>query len=322
MPATRRDFLRKSIWMGGSLAINPIISMAGNEFILTSSEPDAFSLSVFSKHLQWLNYQEMATLVAEMGFDGIDLTVRPAGHVLPEKVTEDLPKAVEIIRKAGLNVYMITTAITDAKQPYTEAILKTASGLGIRHYRLGWLNYDDSKSIEDNLTIFESQLSSIAAMNEKYSISGEYQNHSGKYFGASIWDLDAVLKKINSPWIGSQYDILHATIEGANAWPIGFKLLNPYVKSLDLKDFEWTKKEGKSFAREVPFGTGIIDYKTFLAQVKQQKLSVPLSAHFEYELGGAENGATKLTIDKDEVIKAMKRDCRKIREMLKGAGLV
>jgi sugar phosphate isomerase/epimerase len=311
--------------MSGSIILNPVIDVKGPESLPAKGakdESDAFKLSVFSKNLQWLNYQEMATLVAEMGFDGIDLTVRPGGHVLPEKVTEDLPRAVDIIRKAGLNVYMITTAIQDAKEPYAEAILKTAGGLGIRHYRLGWFNYKDDKSIEDNLAIFESQLGSIAVMNKKYSIYGEYQNHSGRYFGASIWDLHAVLKKINSPWVGSQYDILHATVEGANAWPIGFKLLSPYVKSLDIKDFEWLKKDGKPIAEEVPVGMGIVDYKAFLAQVKQQKLSVPLSAHFEYELGGAENGATTLTVPKEQVVAAMKRDCQKIREMLKSAGLV
>ena len=44
------------------------------------------------------DYNEMSKVVAEMGFDGVDLTVRPQGHVLPERVEADLPKAVEAIR--------------------------------------------------------------------------------------------------------------------------------------------------------------------------------------------------------------------------------
>ena len=33
----------------------------------------------------------MAEVVAENGFDGADLTVRPGGQVLPENVEKDLP---------------------------------------------------------------------------------------------------------------------------------------------------------------------------------------------------------------------------------------
>src|SRR5215471_21767251 len=52
-------------------------------------------ISVFSKHFQWTNCREMAAIAKEIGFDGIDLTVRQSGHVLPERVEEDLPKAAE-----------------------------------------------------------------------------------------------------------------------------------------------------------------------------------------------------------------------------------
>lgn len=64
-------------------------------------------LHVFSKPLQWLGYDAMAELVAEAGLGGIDLSVRPKGHVEPERVGEDLPKAVEAARKQGLTIEMI-----------------------------------------------------------------------------------------------------------------------------------------------------------------------------------------------------------------------
>ena len=57
------------------------------------------SVSVFSKHLQYLDYRALAGTIAEAGFGGIDLTVRDGGHVLPERVGDDLPKAVEAARE-------------------------------------------------------------------------------------------------------------------------------------------------------------------------------------------------------------------------------
>jgi hypothetical protein len=55
-------------------------------------------LCLFSKHLPKLNYAELASTVKQIGFEGVDLTVRPGGHVLPERAAEDLPRAVEAIR--------------------------------------------------------------------------------------------------------------------------------------------------------------------------------------------------------------------------------
>ena len=43
--------------------------------------------------------------------------------------------------------------------------------------------------------------------------------------------------------------------------------------------------------------------------------------HFEYDLGGAENGAKIIKIDKKEVISAMKKDLSLLKTWLKEAGL-
>ena len=117
---TRRTFLGSSLAaaaVGGAPA-EP--NASGNKFV------------IFSKHLQWAPWGEMAAAAMECGFDGIDLTVRKGGHVEPERVVDDLPRAAEAIRKAGSELVMITAGIVDAKSAHAEAILKTASALGVR----------------------------------------------------------------------------------------------------------------------------------------------------------------------------------------------
>jgi sugar phosphate isomerase/epimerase len=325
MKTSRRDFIKNSILTtaGISLAVNsPAASPKetiekSHPFFDQYTDKEAFKISIFSKHLHWLDYAEMAKVAAAMGFDGVDLTVRPQGHVLPEKVEEDLPKAVAAVRKEGMDVYMITTSINDAADPFTERILKTASELGIRHYRTGYYMYDDKVSVDDNLARFKSQLSKLALLNKKYSISGEYQNHSGgQYFGAPVWDLYEVLKQINSPWIGSQYDINHATVEGANTWPVGLKLLKSFIKSIDIKDFLWTNREDKWQIDYVPLGEGMVDFKKYFGLLKQYGISVPISVHYEYPLGGAEHGDRSLKMSREEVISAMKKDLTTLKNFL------
>jgi sugar phosphate isomerase/epimerase len=73
--------------------------------------------------LQWLrSADEVADAAAEMGYDGVDVTVRPyPGHVDPARVGQELPGFVKALRKRGLQVVEITTNIADAESPYAEA---------------------------------------------------------------------------------------------------------------------------------------------------------------------------------------------------------
>src|SRR4051794_4202465 len=77
-------------------------------------------VAVFSKHLQFLQGEELAKATAEIGFDGLDLSVRAGGHVDPARVAQDLPPLIKIIRAHGLEVPMVTTGIEDADTPHAE----------------------------------------------------------------------------------------------------------------------------------------------------------------------------------------------------------
>ena len=272
---------------------------------------------IFSKHLQWLDYAPMAETAAEVGFDGIDLTVRPGGHVAPERVEEDLPKAVETAKRAGVSVVMMTTAITDPDDPKTKAILKTAGRLGIRFYRMGYYRYDKTRSIPETLKDAAPRLGELVAMNEHYGVAGSYQNHAGNgYVGAALWDLYTLFKDLDPKWIGSQYDIRHATVEGGMSWPTTFRLLAPYVNTLVAKDFRWVKAENRWRVENCPLGEGAVDWTQYRKLLQAHRISVPMSLHLEYPLGGAEHGKRTLTVDRKRVVEAMKRDLQTLRAWL------
>jgi hypothetical protein len=84
-------------------------------------------VSIFSKHLQFVQGTELAKAASEIGFDGVDITVRKGGHIAPEQVKETLPPLVATLRKQGLEVPMITTEIVDADTPHAEDVIRTAS---------------------------------------------------------------------------------------------------------------------------------------------------------------------------------------------------
>jgi len=272
---------------------------------------------IFSKHLQFLDYTAMAETAADIGFDGVDLTVRPGGHVSPENVERDLPRAVEAVRKVGLQVPMMTTAITDPGDPRTEPILNTASRLGIRYYRMGYLSYDRQAGIAETLQAYAPRLRELAALNEKYGIHGAYQNHSGTRVGGPVWDLWELLKSIEPRGLGVQYDVRHATAEGGRSWPLGFQLLSPWIKITAIKDFYWRQENGDWGIQDCPLGQGMVDFQQYFGMVKSLPVRGPISLHFEYDLPGEELGQRDRT---EQTARVMRRDLQTLRGMLAGAG--
>jgi len=257
----------------------------------------------------------MAEAAAEIGFNGVDLTVRPNGHVLPEQVEMDLPKAMEAIKNAGLATTMITTTIQDANDATDKNVVETAARLGVKYYRMNWLKYPEGKSIPEAMMQFKKTLTDLSHLNRKLSITGCYQNHSGNLAGASIWELWEILKNADHKNMGVQYDIRHAVVEGGMSWRNGLSLIHPHIKILAIKDFIWSKKNGTWAVENVPLGEGMIDFKSYFKILKELNIQVPVSLHYEYPMGGADRGASSITIDKQVVFDHMKRDLMKLKQL-------
>ncbi|MEO6284931.1 MAG: TIM barrel protein [Dyadobacter sp.] len=309
---SRRNFLINSALAGSA------IPMLTNEAFSKSHTAlaDTPKINIFSKHLQFLNYQDMAEAAKELGFDGIDLTVRPKGHVLPEKVETDLPMAVEAMKKVGFSPLMFCTAVEDAGNPLDKNVLETAAKLGFKYYRMNWYKYNDQKSIPELLADYQVKMAGLSQLNSKIGLTGCYQNHSGRMVGASMFEIWNILQKADAKTMGAQYDIRHATVEGGLSWQTGFNLIRPNIKTIVIKDFVWEKNNtGKWAVKSVPMGEGMVDFKTYFKLIKDLKIDVPVCLHLEYPLGGADQGADKITVDKKVVFDAMKRDLQKVKEL-------
>lgn len=278
-------------------------------------------IHVFSKPLQWLDDEALAETAAAAGFDGVDLTVRPGGHVLPERVQDDLPRAVAAVRQAGLSVDMITTAIAEARAAQTESILKTASALGIKYYRMAWIDYDDRLGIIENLEELKPRFRDLAAINQHYQIHGAYQNHAGVKVGGPVWDIWYLLKDIDPRWLGCQYDVRHATVEGANSWVHGCKLISAHIKTTVIKDFKWVHRDGAWREESCPLGEGMVDFNKYFAMVKAMNLAGPITMHFEYPIFETSEENASISAKTQKVIAVMQKDLQTLRGMMEKAGL-
>jgi sugar phosphate isomerase/epimerase len=274
-------------------------------------------IAIFSKHLEFLEGDELARGAKEIGFDGIDLAVRKGGHVEPERVKQDLPALVAIIRAQGLEVPMLTTDIIDADTPYAIDVLESMTALGIHYYRWGGFKWNNGHPIAQQIDEFKPRVAKLAALNGRYQASAMYHTHSGAgLVGASIWDLHAILSGFDPKLVGVNYDVGHATVEGGlGGWIESFRITGQYLRGVAVKDFLWEKDAaGHWQAAWKPLGQGMVRFPQFFTMLREASFSGPLQLHFEYPLGGAENGKKKdLTMSRADIFGAMKRDLTTLR---------
>lgn len=243
-----------------------------------------YPINFFTKPLDKYGHDFMIDTLKMGGVDGLDLTVRPRGSVLPETVAEDLPLVAEMARKNGLLLEMMVSNITSAKTPHAKNVLKTAAKHDIKHYRMGYFRYNDEEKAKETIARANTQIQSLIDINAHYCIQGGYQNHTGNYFGAPLWDLIGVLEKVASPWISSQFDIYHAYSEGYRSWQVSMEMMAPKIGSLAIKDFTWEINNGQAKIKKVPLGQGIVDLDGFFKNIKNINIKAPITLHIEYPL--------------------------------------
>ncbi len=316
----RRKFIKQAAAGAAGLVTVP------NTFLSASPLPRTKlnnPICIFTKHLQWIDPEDLGKFVKDLGFDGVDLTVRKGGHVEHSEAVKTLPDAIEKIRKSGTSVPMMVTNINDPNDPITEPLLKSASENGVGYYRMSYYRYEPNMGIEENLIDLRAKVAQLADLNEKYGIHGAYQNHQGERVGGPVWDLWYLMKDLNPEWIGIQYDIRHATVEGGMSWPTGFKLVKDFIKCSVIKDFVWEQRDDNTWRPlSVPIGSGMVDFNRYFECYKSYELNGPISIHYEYPL--FEQEVKSLT--KSQKMKfartVIAKDLEKLREHLQKAGIV
>lgn len=245
-------------------------------------------LVMFSKMLQEFSVAEAARRIKELGFDGVDLTVRPKGHVEPENVGLALPEALKAIRDQGLSVPMITTGITSADDPAAEPTMAAAVHEDIRYLKLGYWRAPRGGLVEA-IEQTRRDLDGLSKLAEKYHVTLGVHNHSGAGYvncqPAVIWML---LKDRDPSRIAAYFDPGHAAVEGGDGGGRqGLELLGPSIRMVAVKDFGWKSEPGKLKAKWnsqlVPLREGLVPWPEVFATLKALKFDGPISLHSEYQ---------------------------------------
>jgi sugar phosphate isomerase/epimerase len=78
-------------------------------------------------------------------------------------------------------------------------------------------------------------------------------------------------------------------VEGAQSWTLGYELLKAHIRYIVVKDFEWSKQDGRWYTKNIPIGTGMVDFDAFFQKLKADHFTGPISLHIEFPLYPDEN---------------------------------
>jgi L-ribulose-5-phosphate 3-epimerase len=300
---TRRDFLKSASAFAAASALQE------------AAQPKGFTgdICFFSKHLPKMDAARLASTVKKLGFSGVDLTVRPGGHVLPERAAEDLPKAVAAIRAVGLSVPMITTGLTSASDPAARPVLSTAGSLSIPYFKPGYYKYSFI-DVRSELDKAMKDFRTLTDLSKQYGVQAGFHNHDA-YIGAPLWDVAATIDQLEPKWAGYYFDVRHAVCEGGSAgWKIALNLIAPRIKMIAVKDFYWNKTSKGWQQVNCPLGEGMVDWKAYFKMLRQANFQGPISLHLEYDIPGE----TAAVIE-DNTIASAQRDLMFLKSQLQTA---
>jgi len=243
---------------------------------------------MFSKMLGEFPVAEAARRIKSLGFDGVDLTVRPGGHVRPDRVAADLPEAVRAIRGEGLTVPMISTAITRAADPHAGPTLAAAAALGIRRAKLGYWDAP-AGGLLAAIDGARRDLDGLERLAESSHLTLGLHNHSGPGYVTcqpmTVWTL---LRDRNPEHVAAYYDPGHAAVEGGlGGWRQALELLGPRIRLVAVKDFGWKAEPGRPKAvwrsEQVPLKDGLVPWPEFFRALAALRYDGPVSFHSEYK---------------------------------------
>jgi len=283
----RRDLLRIAI------ASTVVSEALPGSAILAATDPVP-ETCIYTEHFQELPIPEVCRVFRRIGVDGLDLTVRPGGHIEPEAAPKDLPVAVQSAQEHGLRIMMLTTGITDPDRQ-AEGILATCQRLGIQRIKLGYYQVGEFGQLRNHLDDARRRLNAVVDLAAKFEVRPCVHVHSGPTIPSNGFMLHRLIRDIPPDRVGAYLDSCHLMITGgAGGWRQAIDLLTPWISLVALKNFQWHRDDRDSIGQQrwhrdyCRLGDGIAPIPEFVRSIHQAGYRGFYTLHTEYRLPVAE----------------------------------
>lgn len=195
---------------------------------------------MFSKHLQELSVVEAGRAISGLGLNGVELTVRPGGHIVPEGVEQRLPEAVAALAGVGVSVPAIVVEIHHRREAGAIEVCRAAASVGATHLRTSSLRYQQFGRMREEIAAARAQASELEALGREFGLRLCVHVHSGPMLSAQAGVLLDIIGHTDPRYVGVSLDIAHLTVEGGrDGWRQAIDLLQGRVGIVAVKSFGW-----------------------------------------------------------------------------------
>jgi len=244
-------------------------------------------LIFFTKSLQGMDVETTGREVKTMGFEGLDLAVRPGYCVNPDNVAAELPRALRIWADMGLSVPMVTTPgdFTSPDPPIAETMLAACGAAGVREIKLGYWQYR-RPGYWPQVDAIRDALDGFQRLAEKHGVRVAVHTHSGHFFGLNAAGVMHLVRDFDPRFVGVYLDPGHLAMNGE---PIAMAvdMVKAYLCLVAIKDMLYVRgeKDGQvTWSRTlVPLREGLVDWPQVVSALREAGYGGPLTFHSEYQ---------------------------------------
>jgi sugar phosphate isomerase/epimerase len=194
------------------------------------------NFSLFTKPWRRLPLTGLAQFVAGLGFDGVELPVRPSYQVLPEQVARDLPPAVRRLADHGLKVF----SVAPPAGPVDERLIAACAEAGVPLIRvmapIGEGGYLAS------VARLQREYDALLPLLEQYGVQLGVQNHYGAMVCNAL-GLRHLIGQYDPRWIVAVWDAAHNALQGEEP-ELALDIIWSHLGMVNLKNAFWRRVGG------------------------------------------------------------------------------
>ena len=254
---------------------------------LISSDCLNMEIVLNSKFFAHLPVEQLGEKAIELGYDGIDICIRPGHPIQIDNAAELLFQAMRVWEKQGLACPLATAAV-DVNQPTQEVknLYAACAEVGIPRLKIGFWRYKAGDDYWQVVEAARNDLAGFVELSQQYQVQTCYQIHSGSCLGSNCAGLMHLIKDFDPQYVGAYPDLGHLALDGED-WEMGFSMIRDYISVVGIKDALYLRQPEGQMPSYVPcfvkVGEGCVDWQHSLRELCKHNFEGPLTVHTEYK---------------------------------------
>ena len=243
----------------------------------TAADP-AVRFTVFTKAWPQLEVAKLGDLVRGLGFDGIELPVRPGFQVTPDAVTRRLPEAARILAERGVKIGSVAGSID-------EPTIAACGESGVPIIRV-MAPIDPAAGYRESELALRRQYDAVLSLLRKHGVAIGVQNHSGAWIGSAI-GIMRLVEGYDPKLVGIVLDPAHCGLAGEPD-AMAIDVAWPHLLLVNLKSGYWRRTAGPEIP-DAPWrwywtigGQGVSSWRTVATELQRRGYAGDLCLSAEY----------------------------------------